>query len=158
MLLAVGIDDLGEPKYNASEYQFPVLSKYFLVNGRFFLCVPLARMDKGVCNYVLRKNPIGISMEEVVTIAEKESWEIRDINNERGLCINDSTGNVSVARKDEMQNGVETDHVRIVGEKAMIIELGEFNEPFHTAVFAYLAFDENCELVEASIRRDIDAV
>ncbi len=96
-------------------------------------------------------------MEAVVAIAEKESWEIREMHNERGLRINDSSGNVSVASKDEMLNGVENNRVRIVGEKAMVIKLGEFYAPFHTAVFAYLAFDENCELVEVSIRRDIDA-
>ena len=96
-------------------------------------------------------------MEAVVTIAEKEAWEIREMHNERGLRINDSAGNVSVASKDEMLNGVENNRVRIVGGKAMVIELGEFYGPFHTAVFAYLAFDENCELVEVSIRRDIDA-
>ena len=143
--------------------------KYFLISlislvvvcslaiGIFFLCVPLARTDKGVCNYVLRKVPIGTSMEEVVTITKKESWEIRDTNNECGLCINDRAGSVSVASKDEMINGVEYKNDRIVGEKAMVIKLGEFYAPFHTAVFAYLAFDENCELVEVSIRRDIDA-
>jgi len=128
-----------------------------LAIGIFFLFVPLARTDKGVCNYVLRKIPIGTSMEAVVAIAEKESWEIREMHNERGLRINDSSGNVSVASKDEMLNGVENNRVRIVGEKAMVIKLGEFYAPFHTAVFAYLAFDENCELVEVSIRRDIDA-
>ena len=128
-----------------------------LAIGMFFLCVPLARTDKGVCNYVLRKVPIGTSMEEVVTIAEKESWEICAMNNECGLCINDRAGCVSVASKDEMINGVQYKNDRIVGEKAMVIELGEFYGPFHTAVFAYLAFDENCELVEVSIRRDIDA-
>ena len=128
-----------------------------LTVGMFFLCVPLARTDKGVCNYVLRKIPIGTRMEAVVAIAEKESWEIREMHNERGLRINDSSGNVSVASKDEMLNGVENNRVRIVGEKAMVIKLGEFYAPFHTAVFAYLAFDENCELVEVSIRRDIDA-
>ena len=128
-----------------------------LAIGIFFLCVPLARTDKGVCNYVLRKIPIGTSMEAVVTIAEKESWEIRDTNNECGLCINDRAGSVSAASKDEMINGVEYKNDRIVGEKAMVIKLGEFYAPFHTAVFAYLAFDENCELVEVSIRRDIDA-
>lgn len=128
-----------------------------LAIGMFFLCVPLARTDKGVCNYVLRKIPIGTGMEEVVTIAENEAWEIREMHNERGLCINDRAGSVSVASKDEMINGVQYKNDRIVGEKAMIIELGEFYGPFHTAVFAYLAFDENCELVEVSIRRDIDA-
>ena len=96
-------------------------------------------------------------MEAVVAIAEKESWEIREMHNECGLCINDSAGSVSVASKDEMLNGVQYKNDRIVGEKAMIIELGEFYGPFHTAVFAYLAFDENSELVEVSIRRDIDA-
>lgn len=128
-----------------------------LAIGMFFLFVPLARTDKGVCNYVLRKIPIGTGMEEVVTVAEKEAWEIREMNNEHGLRINDSAGNVSVASKDEMLNGAENNRVRIVGEKAMVIELGEFYGPFHTAVFAYLAFDENQELVEVSIRRDIDA-
>ncbi len=128
-----------------------------LAIGMFFLCVPLARTDKGVCNYVLRKIPKGTGMEAVVAIAEKEAWEIREMHNERGLRINDSAGNVSVASKDEMLNGVENNRVRIVGEKAMVIKLGEFYAPFHTAVFAYLAFDENCELVEVSIRRDIDA-
>lgn len=128
-----------------------------LAIGMFFLCVPLARTDKGVCNYVLRKIPIGTGMEEVVTIAENEAWEIREMHNERGLCINDRAGSVSVASKDEMINGVQYKNDRIVGEKAMVIKLGEFYAPFHTAVFAYLAFDENCELVEVSIRRDIDA-
>lgn len=127
-----------------------------LAIGMFFLFVPLARTDKGVCNYVLRKIPIGTGMEEVVTVAEKEAWEIRDLYNERGLRINDN-GSVSVASKDEMLDGAENNRVRIVGEKAMVIELGEFYGPFHTAVFAYLAFDENQELVEVSIRRDIDA-
>jgi len=129
----------------------------FLAIGMFFLFVPIARTDSGVCDYVLRKIPIGTSMEEVVVIVEKESWEIRDMNNECGLCINDRAGSVSVAGKDEMINGVQYKNDRIVGEKAMVIELGEFYGPFHTAVFAYLAFDENCELVEVSIRRDIDA-
>ena len=143
--------------------------KYFLISllslvviccvatGLFFLCVPLARTDKGVCNYVLRKIPIGTGMEEVVTVAEKESWEIREMYNERGLHINDSAGYASIASKDEMLNGSENSNVRIVGKKAMLIELGEFYGPFHTAIFAYLAFDVNCELIEVSIRRDIDA-
>jgi len=96
-------------------------------------------------------------MEEVVTIVEKESWEIREMHNECGLCINNRAGSVSVASKEEMINGIEYKNDRIVGVKAMVIKLGEFYGPFHTAVFAYLAFDENSDLVEVSIRRDIDA-
>ena len=128
-----------------------------LAIGMFFLFVPLARTDKGVCNYVLRKIPIGTDMEEVVTIAEKESWEIREMYDERGLHINDGAGYASVASEDEMLNGTDDNRIRIVGEKAMVIKLGEFYAPFHTAVFAYIAFDENCKLLEVSIKRHIDA-
>ncbi len=46
-----------------------------LAIGLYFLCVPLARTNKGVCNYVLRKIPIGTGMEAVVSIAEKESLQ-----------------------------------------------------------------------------------
>ena len=42
-------------------------------------------------------------------------------------------------------------------EEMMSVELGEYSLSFHTAVFAYLAFDENRQLIDAAIRRDIDA-
>ncbi len=57
-----------------------------------------------------------------------------------------------------MFNGSKYANNRIVGKKVIFVELGEFHSPFHTIVFAYLAFDENDCLIEVAIRRDIDGI
>ena len=129
-----------------------------LVLGAFFLFVPISRSDKSVSNYVLKQVPIGTSWDKAIEIIEKEDWVITQTNAKCGLRINDAAGNVSFASEEETINGNETTYNSgIVGTKAMMVELGEFYGPFHTAVFAYLAFDENDELIEVAIKRDIDS-
>lgn len=130
----------------------------FIAFGILLLVVPISRPDDSVRNYVLRQIPMGTSWDYADEIIGKKKWLIVETSVERGLRINDGAGNAGFASDDEMLNGAENPKkVRIVGTKAMFVELGEFYGPFHTAVFAYLAFDENNELVEVAIRRDIDA-
>lgn len=130
----------------------------FLLYGIFWLAVPISRSDADVRAYVLQQIPVGTGWEDVISVAGDKEWEIRETRTARGLRINDAAGTASIASEDEMQEGAENkENVRIVGEQAMFVHLGEYRMIFHTAVFAYLAFDENGELIEAAIRRDIDA-
>lgn len=123
------------------------------------LTTPISRSDESVRDYVFKQIPAEISWEDAIAIIEEEEWEIEEISTDSGLRINDVAGNVSFATAEEMLYGAkEPDTTRIVGTQAMLVRLGELYRPFHEAVFAYLAFDEKGELVEVTIRRDIDAL
>ena len=131
----------------------------FLAYGLLLLTTPISRSDESVRDYVFRQIPAGTSWEDAIAIIEEEEWEIEEISTDSGLRINDVAGNVSFATSEEMLYGVkDSETTRIVGTQAMYVRLGEYYGPFHEAVFAYLAFDENGELVEVAIRRDIDAL
>ncbi|MDE6670806.1 MAG: hypothetical protein K2K16_01275 [Ruminococcus sp.] len=119
---------------------------------------PIVLSNKSVRNYVIREISIGTSWEDATKIINENKWVIKIVDIEHGLEINDSAESVDFASTDEMSNGSKYASSRIVGKKAMFVELGEFYSPFHTAVFAYLAFDENDSLMEVAIRRDIDGI
>lgn len=129
----------------------------FLAYGILLLTVPISRSNESVRSYVLSKIPMGTSWDNAVELIDKKGWKIELTDIEHGLRIN-AAGKAYFASDDEMINGAEDpENVRIVGTKSMFVKLGEYDAPFNTAVFAWLAFDENNELVEAVIRRDIDA-
>lgn len=129
-----------------------------LIIGLFLLFVPISRSDDDVRNYVMNQIPISTSWDDAVKIIENKKWEIKETTTECGLRINAAAGNVSFATYDEMENGVENTNIKIIGSRAILVELGEYYGPFHTAVFAYLAFDEDDKLIEVAIRRDIDSL
>lgn len=128
-----------------------------LAFGTFLLTVPISRPNKMVRNYVLRQLPKGTSWSDSIEIIDDKKWIIEESYVDCGLRINASERAI-FASDDEMRNGVsDNKNIRIVGAKSMLVFLGEFNAPFNTAVSAYLAFDDNDQLVEVVIRRDIDA-
>lgn len=129
-----------------------------LLFGGLLLFVPISRSNNSVRNYVLGEIPMGTSWDNAVEIIEKKQWQIEEADLECGLHINYGAGNAQFASSNEMLNGLENADVRIVGSKAMFVELGEYYGPFNTIVFAYLAFNENDELAEVVIRRDIDSL
>lgn len=130
----------------------------FVFCSIFLLVIPISRPNKAVRSYIIRKIPVGTNWESSIKIIEKKGWEIRSLNTDGGLCINDAANYAEFASIDEMINGSDNENERIVGVTAMYVKLGEYYGPFDTAVFAYLAFDDNDELVEVAIRRDIDGV
>ena len=129
-----------------------------MVYGSLLLFKPLCRSNSGVRSYVMKRIPIGTNWDDAERIIADNKWTIEEISNEYGLRINDSAENVSFASSKDIRSGVNNNNgIRIVGTKALRVKLGEYSLPFHTAVFAYLAFDENGQLIDAAIRRDIDA-
>lgn len=131
-----------------------IISLPFLAFGALLLTVPISRSDDGVIDYVSKQIPIGTSWDDTINEIEENNWTIKESHTDCGLFINDAAGNAHFAF-----DGTDyPDRIRIVGEKAMLVKLGEFYAPFHTAVFVYMAFDENDELIEMSVRRDIDSL
>ena len=135
-----------------------IIVLFLLGIGIFLLFVPISRSNEAVRNYVLRNIPAGTAWNDAMEIIEDKGWEVNRLNYEYGLRINDAAGNTSFATADDLNDVLEGNNkIRIVGVKSMHIELGEYYGPLHTAVSAYLAFEENDQLVEATVRRDIDA-
>ncbi len=129
-----------------------------LLYGLFRLAVPISRSDEGVRAYVLHQVPMGTSWDDAISFAEDKEWQIRETRTDRGVHINEAAGLACFASEDEMRNGPENkENVRIVGEQAMFVHLGEYREIFLVDVLAYLAFDENGELIEVAIKRFVDA-
>ena len=129
----------------------------FFAFGTLLLVVPISRPNEAVRNYVFKQISTGTSWNDALEIINEHEWEVKKTDTEHGLRINDAAGNVGFATDDEIKYHEEApSESRIVGVKSMFVELGEFYGPLHTAVFTYLAFDENDKLIEVGIRRDID--
>ncbi|MCR4686647.1 MAG: hypothetical protein K5659_03695 [Lachnospiraceae bacterium] len=123
----------------------------------YFIFVPLGRTDKGVQKYVLRRVPIGTDYKEVLNIIEQQSWRITDVDNDGGLLINETYYTASFASySTDLERFVKQPNIRLSGVKAVLVRLGEFYIPAPTVVYAYMAFDENDQLLEVVIRRDVD--
>lgn len=125
----------------------------FLAYGILLLTIPISRSREEVRSYVLGSMPMGTSWNEALNIIDDKKWEIQCTHPDRGLIINYKAGYAEFASDDDITN---SDRIK-VGTKSMFIELGEFYAPFHNAVFAYLAFDEEDKLIEIHLRKDIDA-
>ena len=125
----------------------------FLFRGIQWLVVPLSRSDEFVTNYVLKEIPLGTSLDDTIEIIDNKGWKVWQYSDDEGIAFGENSGMTYFAGIAEGSDGWE-----IIGEKAVLIYIDDYHSPFHTAVMAYLAFDENEELIAVRIRRDIDAL
>ncbi len=135
---------------------FPILIVLSIFIVRY-IAIPISRPFGSVHNYVLKKIPVGTSWEDCQQIANDKDWEIRQTSDfGLNVCYEDGEGHF--ATEDDIRNGVKFPYRQILGDKSMLIYLGNYHNPLDTAVFAYLAFDENGELIDTFIRKDIDGI
>ena len=125
----------------------------FLFRGIQWLFVPLSRSDEFVTNYVLKEIPLGTSLDDATEIINDNGWKIRQYSDDKGIAFGKNSGMTYFAGIAEDSDGWE-----IIGKKAVLVYIGDYHSPFHTAVMAYLAFDENDELIAVRIRRDTDTL
>ena len=96
---------------------------------------------------LLEVMPFGTSMEDVINIVNNhEKWEIFGrVFNDSGIIIGPRGPSMGYPLSDE----------KIVGHKSMGIHLGKYLAYFfiETDVVAYIAFDENSNLIEIAIRK-----
>lgn len=108
---------------------------------------PLWRSDKKIREDLFNKLPLGTYMEDVVQYVEsKEKWEIKWIDYELGFYYS--------GQKDDPVGGED----RPIGEKSILVYMGNYKLIFQTDVEAYFGFDENSKLIEIWVRRSTDSI
>jgi len=125
---------------------------FSLVMLPFLLMIinPMRRPESMITNYVLRRTPIGMDMEEVIILLENHrNWDIRWINYERGFPH--PRPHTLVPRPDERPF--------IVGDKSIRVDAGRFwpaDTPIigffmETIVSIFWGFDEDGRLIEVYV-------
>lgn len=127
----------------------------FIVICNFFINIfPLMGTEVSVSNYILKTIPLGTSYDDAVEIVNNhKKWEKCAENLNGGLSIYPS-GNIGF----EFSNDKDDPDIKIIGNKALDIFVGEYYAPFCVSVRAYLVFDENDKLIGIRIRNDVDAL
>ena len=107
---------------------------------------PLRRSEKTIREQVLAVVPITTSMDLAIeSINNNTNWEIVWISNDHGYTLDDS-GRPWVG----MENSI--------GVMSMCVHLGTYRTLFSTDVIAFLAFDNNSNLIDVAIRKDQDSL
>lgn len=127
-----------------------ILFIVFVILCPYLVKLPISLPDFAVRSYVLHKLPPGTSWDETVSTIDDERWKVS--THDRGLRINYKAHSADF----DFEYGANIGE--LVGVKSMKIKLGEFYAPFHTAVFAYVAFDESDQLTEVFVYREIEAL
>ena len=113
---------------------------------------PLWKSEARIATNLLHIMPVGTSMEDVISIVENhKSWTIRFISYDRGFIMGPSGPEM----------GGEPDGRRtLIGEKAMRLHLGQYYAYFfiQTDVSAFIAFDENSNLVRIVVRKSMNVL
>ena len=109
---------------------------------------PLRKSEERIREDMLELTPIGMSMGEVVeVIKSNEEWTIDWITYDYGYGL------------DRAGSPGEDYHVEI-GEKSIRIYIGKYNVgiivPVH--VIVYYGFDEDSQLIDIAVRKDMDVL
>jgi len=113
---------------------------------------PIRRTNVGVRRDLLRNIPIGTSLEDAINIAEKNNrWTIRVVRERFGVVLEEHlTPSRAPFSTDQISNAI--------GKKSIEIHLGHYSMILRVDVTAFLAFDENNELIEIFILREYDGL
>ncbi|MDR0917748.1 MAG: hypothetical protein LBM93_00635 [Oscillospiraceae bacterium] len=122
----------------------------------YILIHPISMPNKLVEKYIFLKIPNGTSIEKANTIIRNNDWEIKDFCDEHGIYFG-QTGQ-PIMYIDENYSESLKKGLKMVGNKFIFAELGEYNILLNTVVFAYFIFDENDTLIQIAIRRDVEGI
>ncbi|MCL2354732.1 MAG: hypothetical protein FWC68_02410 [Oscillospiraceae bacterium] len=122
---------------------------------------PLRKSEESIREDILELTPIGLTMEEVIeTIENNREWTNEHLIFDRGYAI--------------MRAGVEGDYIffpviyysennvnfiKTVGVKAIRLNIGNYHSPLsETVVLVYWAFNENGELIDIAVDKEVTSL
>ena len=113
---------------------------------------PLRSPEERIRTDLLEVMPIGTSMEDVISIVESHKrWNISArILYDIGITMGPRGPSRGIPLSDE----------EVIGEKSIRIHLGQYLAPIfiQTDVTAFVAFDENAELIEIAVRKSMNVL
>jgi len=121
---------------------------FMLIGGvKIFMVLsnPLRRAEEKIKSDILIITPIGTSIEEVVKAVEgKDKWEIGQLRN-FGYSMRDGRPS------DGSNGGLQ------IGEKSFRALIGSYLNIQKVTVVVYWGFDENDELINVAVGKEVDA-
>jgi hypothetical protein len=114
--------------------------------------ISLSRPESAIRRDLLRITPVGTSKEDVIRVIDERGWTLRWTRATSGYYI--VRGRASDgATPAQLEDGTAVE----IGTQSIRIDLGSFFRDF-IGVDVYFAFDEDSNLVDIAIRREMDVI
>ena len=140
----VGVALMGGIVYMA----FPFTSPSWMTSA-----ISLSRPESAIRRDLLRITPIGTSKEDVLSVIEERGWELSWSRSTAGYFIVHGQASDGAAPY-QLDDGRAVE----IGTQSLRIHLGRFRVIFAIDVDVYYAFDEDSNLVDIAIRREMDVI
>jgi len=115
--------------------------------------ISLSRPESAIRRDLLRITPVGTGKEDVIRIIEERGWTLSWTRATRGYFI--VRGQASDgATPAQLEDGTAVE----IGTQSIRIHLGRFRVILAVDVCVYFAFDEDSNLVDIAIRREMDVI
>ncbi len=99
---------------------------------------PLRKSEADIKTTILESTPIGMDIDDALSVIENNGWTTAGINHSRGV------------------SSAEIQHLNEnVGSKSIKADIGRYTTFFETKVSAWWAFDDDSKLVDVFVRKDI---
>jgi hypothetical protein len=113
---------------------------------------PLRRSKEKIRESILEYIPIGTTLSDAVKIIEdNRKWTLEYVNNDSGYIISNGIpyeyGSIITSDDDVVI-------ANAIGDKAAIVNIGNYKSPYRIDVMVFFGFDENKKLIEVSVRKD----
>ncbi|MCL2383764.1 MAG: hypothetical protein FWC79_06535 [Oscillospiraceae bacterium] len=122
---------------------------------------PLRRSEERIREDALQLTPIGLTMEEVIEAIENNSdWTNEHVIYDRGYAIMRAgpAGNHTYFPT-IYYNEDDIVFIKTVGVKTIRLDIGNYHNPLsNTIVLVHWAFDENGELIDIAIRKEVSSL
>jgi len=115
--------------------------------------ISLSRPKSAIRRDILRITPLGTNMEDVLRIIEEREWKFTYTSETNGYFVQDSRPEFF-----EINLIGNRDNVVVIGEKSIRTSIGKYNRFFvvGTYVQVFYAFDEDSNLVDVAIGKEMD--
>ena len=120
---------------------------------------PLRKSEERIRSDMLLLTPVGTCMEDVIAVIENNDTWVREwVDHEYGYAVLHGRPMRYGLYGYEDGRRVNPDY-KVVGEKSIFVTIGQYKQAvfFHTFVIVFYGFDENSELIDIAVLKEVDS-